>query len=87
MNQEAMPIPKLTPLQWELLDRICRSNGGGVSVGMTVGDEWKRAQSLYRRGLAQGKSGQQYRAVHTPAGLAAWRAYIAQQDAALTGVD
>jgi len=69
----------LTHLQWELLDRICRTNGGGLSL--PPGDELKRAQSLYRRGLAQGKSGQQYRAVHTPDGLKLWREMLAKTHA------
>jgi hypothetical protein len=72
--------PKLTHLQWELLDRICRSNGGGVSVGMSDNDEFRRAQSLYRRGLAQGKNGEPYRAVHTPEGLRVWREMIASAE-------
>jgi hypothetical protein len=64
-------MEKLTDLQWELLDSICHSNGGGVSLHTTA--DRKRAQSLYRKGLAQGKAGQQYKAVHTADGLKLWR--------------
>lgn len=68
---------KLTEPQWELLDRICRSNGGGVTVGMSPGAEFNRAHALYKRGYAQGKAGQPYKAVHTPEGLKLWRQQMA----------
>lgn len=71
--------PKLTPAQWDLLDAICRTNGGGLSVGMSDDVTFKRAQSLYRKGLAQGKYRQPHCAVHTRAGLAFWRARNADQ--------
>lgn len=47
---------------------------------MSDNDEFRRAQSLYRRGLAQGKNGEPYRAVHTPEGLRVWREMIASAE-------
>lgn len=65
---------KLTPAQWEMLDRVCRTNGGGVFAEFS---ETHRTTKLLRKleakGLVQGKSNRQSWAVHTPEGLALWR--------------
>lgn len=66
-----MSETKLSKAQWELLDRICRTNGGGVTVA--ISSISKTTQRLYDLGLIQGKSGEQYCAVHTPPGLKLWR--------------
>lgn len=57
------------------LDKICRTNGGGVSqidIGARV------IRSLFKKGLIQGKSGAQYKIVHTEAGLNLWREFSAE---------
>jgi uncharacterized protein YjhX (UPF0386 family) len=61
---------KLGARQLDLLDRVCRSNGGGVSC---YGEHEGIYRALERKGLIQGKSGQQYRAIHTAEGLSLWR--------------
>jgi hypothetical protein len=66
-------LPKLSPTQWNLLGRVCRSNGGGISVYAVANSAtWK---ALERKGLIQGKSGYQSWLVHTREGLEAWRSY------------
>ncbi len=63
-------MTKLTELQFEALDAVCRTNGGGIS-GYSA---WRpQLLALEKKGLVQGKAGQQCRAVHTPDGLALWR--------------
>lgn len=69
---------KLGARQRELLERVCRSNGGGVGVNI---ESDRVAQSLEKHGLIQGKAGSQWRAVHTPAGLALYRQWIADMKA------
>lgn len=65
---------RLGARQWEMLDRICRSNGGGVFVGFFEGDpEAKTILRLHELGLVQGKSGDLSCAVHTRKGLDLWR--------------
>ncbi|MES2904038.1 MAG: hypothetical protein V4696_07620 [Pseudomonadota bacterium] len=62
---------KLTDKQWDLLDRICRTNGGGIhyyNLDKSV------LRGLMRRHLVQGKLGSGDCAVHTREGLALWRA-------------
>lgn len=59
---------KLGKRQFELLAKICKSNGGGVYVSGS-GPEYKIIRRLEEMGLIQGKSGQPYMAVHTPAGF------------------
>ncbi len=67
-----MDEPKLTPSQWKWLDKICRTNGGGVDVALTPPIP-KAVLHLYDLGLVQGKSGCQWCAVHTRDGLSLWR--------------
>lgn len=50
----------------DLLERIVRTNGGGVSA---YGQHHKTVQGLVDRHLIQGKAGQAWRMVHTPIGL------------------
>lgn len=65
---------KLTPAQWRLLDRICKTNGGGVFSGFNEGDRnVKMMRALEAMGFVQGKAGAASRAVHTRDGLAYWR--------------
>ena len=54
---------KLTPAQANMLRRIVASNGGGVSGYERSALNTMRA--LERRGLVQGMSGREWRAVHT----------------------
>jgi uncharacterized protein YjhX (UPF0386 family) len=68
---------RLGARQLDLLDRVCRTSGGGVSC---FGEQERVYRSLERKGLIQGKSGQQYRAVHTREGLALWRKMQAERE-------
>lgn len=61
--------------QWEFLGRVVATNGGGVNCYSA--DE-RVYRALERKGLIQGKSGQQCCAVHTREGLEAWRAHQAE---------
>lgn len=58
---------KLTAPQEKMLREIVATNGGGIA-------EFKLSHAtlkvLIRKGLVQGKKGQQWRAVHTPEGFA-----------------
>lgn len=56
--------------QIELLDRICRTNGGGISG---YGLHRSTMRSLEKRGLIQGKRTHESCAVHTREGLDVWR--------------
>jgi len=60
---------KLGPRQFEFLDRVCKSNGGGVNC---LGEKERVFRSLERKGLIQGKSGHPWQAVHTCEGLKFW---------------
>jgi hypothetical protein len=67
---------KLTERQFQALDAVCRTNGGGISGYSS----WKpQLLALEKKGLVQGKAGQQYRAVHTSEGLALWREVTAKK--------
>lgn len=72
--------PKLGKRQWEMLDRICRTNGGGVFVPPS-GHEHNIILRLHELGFVQGKAGQQYRAVHTRDGFDAWRHWLSERAA------
>jgi uncharacterized protein YjhX (UPF0386 family) len=61
----------LTERQLALLRAVVASNGGGVSCA--VDPERTVMRQLERRGLVQGKAGEQWRAVHTKEGLAVVR--------------
>jgi len=63
----------LTEKQRELLDRICRTNGGGISL---YSADKSVLRGLMRRHLVQGKLGQPGAVVHTKEGLRAWRAPV-----------
>lgn len=65
-------LPRLGSRQWAMLDKICRTSGGGIYVP-GGGPEHKLIMRLHELGLVQGKAGQQYRAVHTREGLDIWR--------------
>ena len=61
---------KLTELQFAALDAVCQTNGGGISAYSS----WQpQLTALHKKGLVQGKAGQQCRVVHTSDGLAIWR--------------
>jgi len=62
--------PVLTPTQKKMLDAICKTNGGGI---FPAGAEFRTVKQLEKKGLVQGKLGQQYCAVHTREGLTLWR--------------
>lgn len=61
---------KLGSKQREMLIKICKTNGGGLFVS---GPDQKVIFSLEKKGLVQGKAGQQYCAVHTKKGLEIYR--------------
>lgn len=67
--------PRLSKSQFEMLDKICRTNGGGCS-GYSL--DRRVMRSLETRGLIQGKAGQEYCAVHTREGLQLWRSLSAE---------
>ena len=77
---ELKPELKLTPIQWDFLGRVVKSNGGGVDC--TSADQ-RTFRSLERRELIQGMSGKPWRAVHTPEGLKAWRQLCAKAEGGL----
>lgn len=69
---------KLTKAQLDALDRICRTNGGGVAVRCVVKDgevvpTHKPTAALFGKGLIQGKAGSFETVVHTREGLQLWR--------------
>lgn len=71
MSNRPKPI-KLTPAQVKLLDKICRTNGGGVPAR----PDNSTVNRLVNLGFIQGKSGRQWWAVHTRPGLEYWREFI-----------
>lgn len=70
---------KLTKAQREALERVCRTNGGGLRIACSVLDDGSAVPSngplrkLYEKGLIQGKSGAWEMVVHTRDGLAVQR--------------
>jgi hypothetical protein len=74
----APTLPRLGSRQWEMLDRICRTNGGGIYVP-GGGAEHKTIMRLHELGYVQGKAGQPYCAVHTRDGLQVWRDWKSAQ--------
>lgn len=71
MDHPAEPLRKpMTDLQAELLDRICRTNGGGVSIHDT---NKSALTGLMKRHFVQGKQNGPTKVVHTREGLAEWR--------------
>lgn len=63
----------MTRAQSRVLNFICRTNGGGISV-MTLGPADQKAfWSLHRQSLIQGKLGCPELAVHTAEGWRMWR--------------
>lgn len=68
---------KLTPKQFCMLERVCKTNGGGVHAGFSEGNQdTKTIRQLERKGLVQGKAGRSAYAVHTKEGFAAYRSAI-----------
>lgn len=63
---------KLGKHQKELLNRTCRTNGGGISV---YDCDYKVMRSLEAHGLIQGKLNHDGKFVHTKEGLSLWRDY------------
>ena len=66
---------RLGKSQFAMLDKICRTNGGGCS-GYSL--DRRVMRSLEARGLIQGKLGQEWCAVHTREGLQLWRELTAR---------
>lgn len=62
---------KPTDKQWELLDRVCRTNGGGCHEADHPAASIK---GLMDRHLIQGKAGHAGRFVHTRLGWDYWKA-------------
>jgi hypothetical protein len=70
-----MSAPRLSPKQREILDAVCRSNGGGVPVreqGMQ-GANIRQILRLHELGLVQGKLGNPQLVVHTDEGRRLWK--------------
>lgn len=66
------PIKRaMTDSQFALLDRVCRSNGGGVSA---YACDRHVLNALVNRHFVQGKAGNLSSVVHTREGLDAWKA-------------
>lgn len=73
------PALKITPARFRELDKICRTNGGGVFAGFS----WplsKPQMYLYENGLIQGKAGRQSYIVHTRDGWDLWKAMLAERN-------
>jgi hypothetical protein len=60
---------RLTPKQADLLRRIVKTNGGGISAYRLHGGERCIMWRLHELGLIQGKSGDLSTCVHTREGL------------------
>jgi uncharacterized protein YjhX (UPF0386 family) len=60
----------LSSAQQAALAAICKTNGGGVPA---TSFNLSTVRSLVRKGLVQGKSGMNWRVVHTSEGLKAYR--------------
>lgn len=71
---------RMTDNQLELLARIVRTNGGGISIGDLEPGEMSSLRALHRKKLAHAKSGHAYRVVHTAEGLAVHRAALAKTE-------
>jgi hypothetical protein len=65
-HPEEVSTRKLTSAQADLLWRVVKSSGGGVS---SYGEPDSVIAGLMRRHLVQGKAGQPWMIVHTRAGL------------------
>ena len=78
----AEPIRGLTKVRREWLERICRTNGGGVRISCRVNEDGygrpvsKPVTWLLDAGLIQGKAGGYETVVHTRQGLALYRAHL-----------
>ena len=73
-------IPLIKPMTEKhaaMLNRICRTNGGGVSIYDTDRSVLK---GLVRRHFVQGKAGNDGRIVHTREGITAWRASLTNSE-------
>ena len=74
---------RLTPAQEAVLAKVCRTNGGGVSIqAKWRGDEAVPTDrvmcALFDKGLIQGKAGGIQQVVHTREGLALYRGLLAR---------
>lgn len=67
---------KLGSAQKDMLLRACATNGGGLNG---FSENRRVFNSLYKKGLLQGKKGQQYCIVHTRPGLLVCRHLEKQQ--------
>lgn len=65
--------PKLTTAQEKMLERVVKTNGGGVNGYSLTAREIATAYELHDLELVQGKAGNLSRIVHTKEGLALWR--------------
>jgi hypothetical protein len=63
------PSIKLGPVQRRVLARVVKTNGGGVSQYDLTPTEKKALWRLHELRLVHGKSGMEWRAVHTREGL------------------
>lgn len=77
----------LTKAQREMLEKVCRTNGGGVRVRCSVGEDGYGVpthgptRKLFEKSLIQGKAGAYETVVHTPLGLALRNHLKGQNDA------
>ena len=63
---------RLSPKMVEMLDRVCRTNGGGVSISGLGPGERSTIAALEARDLVREKPGD-LAVIHTKAGLELWR--------------
>lgn len=69
---------KLGPKQFELLARVCKTNGGGIYFH-DIGYESKVVRRLESLGLIQGKLNHDGWIVHTRKGLDLYRAELSKE--------
>lgn len=75
MDHPEKPLVRaLTEKQFDLLDRICRTNGGGISL---FSGERSVIRALMSRHFIQGKLNGPARIVHTREGMTEWRRLLA----------
>ena len=62
----------MTAAQFKLLCKVCTTNGGGISAQDANA---RTIAALLKFGYIQGKSGMQWKIVHTREGLAAFKEF------------
>lgn len=73
------PATRLGPVQRRVLARVVKTNGGGLSQYDLTPAEKRAMWRLHELRLVHGKSGMEWRVVHTRAGLELHRKMEAAQ--------